>query len=68
MNWRSYCLGAVVLTYVASALGFHMLIVIYGACGTAHLECDGIGVWVLEVERLGDLLLEGPWSVQSLCT
>jgi hypothetical protein len=32
----------------------------------AHLERDRVRVWVLEVESLGDLLLEGPCSVQSL--
>jgi hypothetical protein len=31
----------------------------------AHLECDRVGVGVLEMERLGDLLLEGAYSVQS---
>jgi hypothetical protein len=35
--------------------------------GTAHLEGHGVRVWVLEVERLGDLLLEGPCSIQSRC-
>jgi hypothetical protein len=34
---------------------------------SAHLEGNGVGVWVLEVERLGDLLLEGPCSIQSGC-
>jgi hypothetical protein len=35
--------------------------------GLAHLKGNGVGVWVLEVERLGDLLLEGPCSIQSRC-
>jgi hypothetical protein len=63
-------LGAVVLTCIASVMVLHMHGAAYDVCvrGTAHLERDGVGVWVLEMERLGDLLLEGACSVQSLCT
>lgn len=30
-------------------------------------ESDWVGVWVLEVQRLGDFLLEGACSLQSCC-
>jgi hypothetical protein len=62
--WDAYCLGAVcILVYVVSTrLVFRMY-----TEGTycLYFEGDGVRVWVLEVQCLGDLLLEGACSLQS---
>ena len=39
----------------------------YGVTYRLDFESDWVGVRVLEVQRLGDFLLEGAYSLQSRC-
>lgn len=53
---ESYCLGAVVLTCVPSAIVCDCS----GPMAATYLECDGLLVCIPELEDLGDLDGEGP--------
>lgn len=65
----SYCLGAVVLTCSRQLPAQRLSLTQHSsALEPAYLECDRVGVRVLETEGLRHLLLEGACHAQYGCT